>query len=637
MSELAFNYKGQRFAPPSEAAHWRVRRFRDGQRGALDIVLDADGLPLIVPIDVSIDGFRDAVRDQHGRYRLDALDAHQMPMADAEAAYVTVPQPRKIAEMSANGAQADGGFDDLAGDVFVSPVMSTYPGGLRNAAPMAATVPSFGAMAPSNGTVTAPFGTWPALPVPVAMSGVEYLLAEAMRGQVQTQIEQMRHLTTMMSATLAAQTSALNANAAGAAQMMSAAAELLRAADGAAMPRRDPPPPAPPAPPAPPTPPAPPAPPAPPTVVYAMPRNAAFVDDGCRDDDDDDDDCDGDSNEAPAEAVAEDFFTKANKLVATVGQAIAPVAEVAKLVMGAGIGGLGAMFGGNGGEAPRNAAESMPDAEPVAEPQAAPALGHLRVSHVLAVSHELGAKDGSLFRRMIRVMEPDDRRMFIDRLCELPLEDAVAFAAEQVAWLEARIARSPRATPDLAQEDTTAGTDDAEPDNDADLDERNHDEEHDTTHHDTTHIDDHNLDQEHDTTQQDDTHADDDLDEQEHDNDLDDTASARSHEPAVARVSAGATVEPSRVVTSTEPSTKPTPSTPTAPEVPRPLTPDVAAHMKLIAKHLTFGEIMRGQALVNQTSVRERNAWIERLMSLAPVDAAAVLRAELARRAGRTG
>lgn len=90
MSELAFNYQGERFIPPGEAAHWRVRRILDGQRGQLDVVRDVDGVPLIVPIEISHDEFRAAVGDQDGRYRLDALNAEKMPV-DVPAAYVTVP------------------------------------------------------------------------------------------------------------------------------------------------------------------------------------------------------------------------------------------------------------------------------------------------------------------------------------------------------------------------------------------------------------------------------------------------------------------------------------------------------------------------------------------------------------------
>jgi len=38
MSELAFNYRGERFAPPDDAEFWRVRRFRAGQRGTLEVL-----------------------------------------------------------------------------------------------------------------------------------------------------------------------------------------------------------------------------------------------------------------------------------------------------------------------------------------------------------------------------------------------------------------------------------------------------------------------------------------------------------------------------------------------------------------------------------------------------------------------
>jgi hypothetical protein len=76
-------------------------------------------------------------------------------------------------------------------------------------------------------------------------------------------------------------------------------------------------------------------------------------------------------------------------------------------------------------------------------------------------------------------------------------------------------------------------------------------------------------------------------------------------------------------------------TTATATEAPRPVTPDVTAHMKRIAKHLKFTEILQAQQLINSTSIAERNAWIERLMALDPIEAVAMVRAELARRASR--
>ena len=93
MSQLAYNYKGQRFTPPTEARFWRVRRLREGQRGQLDVVRAADGGPLIVPIDIDVDGFRVAVKDWAGRHRLDAFDEYEMLLASVDAAYVTVPLP----------------------------------------------------------------------------------------------------------------------------------------------------------------------------------------------------------------------------------------------------------------------------------------------------------------------------------------------------------------------------------------------------------------------------------------------------------------------------------------------------------------------------------------------------------------
>ncbi len=631
---------------------------RDGQRGQLDVVRDALGLPLIVPIAIGIAGFREAVGDQHGRYRLDALDADKMQIDGAEPAYVSVPQPRKVIEIEAGEPVTD---PDLEHDQAV--VRDVAPvAGLRNAAPVPRMVaPPAVVAAPMVGS---PIGTWPALPMPVAMTGEQYLVGEALRGLVQinrqqgdAHAQQLGQLSAMASSTLAAIPPLLLATTAHAERVETLLAELLLRQSGITPPI-PPPPVAPPPPAPPPTPPA-------PTIVYAMPRNAAFADEEYDDEDGEDDDLD---DEAPIAKDEEDFFAKANKLVATVGQAIAPVAAVAQMVMSAGLGGLGGLFGG--GDSPRNAAPPADTAPPADEPgdddQAEaeivePTHAHLRISHVLAVSHELGVKDGSIFRHMIRAMEPADRQMFTARLCAMPLDEAVPFAAEKVAWLKARLARSrarcaepaERVRADQEQHNTVQH----EPDLDTDQAEQSDidpDQEHDPTtqHDDSLAPDQADLapDQEHDPTQHDDHFAPDPshLDDQEHERAAHlDSLAADTHVPTgdEPAIDAPAAVElptaPAALTPTTHPDRRhmPTASTPattvaTAPEVPRPVTPDVMAHMKLIAKHLRFPEILKTQALINSTSVAERNGWIARLMALDPAEAATVVRAELARRDG---
>ena len=625
MSELAFNYKGQRFAPPSRAVYWSVRRLRDGQRGQLDVVRDAHGLPLIVPIAIGIADFREAVGDQHGRYRLDALDADKMQIDGTEPAYVSVPQPRKVIEIEA-GESADADLEhDLAVARDAVPVA-----GLRNAAmPTMVAPPSVAAP-----MVSSPIGMWPALPMPVAMSGEQYLVGEALRGLVQINMQQgnahtahLGQMTDMVASTLGAMQPLLLATNSRAERVESLLVELLLRQQGITPPSPPPslvPPPAPPQPTPPPT----------PTVVYAMPRNAAFVDDDYDADegyDADDDDLD----DAPIAAKGEeDMIDKINRLVEKVATALAPVASVAQMVMGAGLG--RGVFGGSD-ESPRNAAGDAPAGEPEAEADAAaePSLAHLRTSHVLAVSHELGPQDGSIFRTMIRAMEPADRRMFVDRLCAMPIDEAVSFAAEKVDWLKARIARSRARCADATTDETNA-------DDVSDVDASNPHQEHHTAQHDDAAdldepalSDDPNPDQEQDTAHHDDdrdepTH----LDDQEHERDphpdnLADTIipnGDESHDDATDAPEASAPTNPTH---------NPMSTTATATEAQRPVTPDVTAHMKRIAKHLKFTEILQAQQLINSTSIAERNAWIERLMALDPIEAVAIVRAELARRASR--
>jgi hypothetical protein len=158
MSALACNYSGEPFPLPADAAWWRVRRFRPGVRGRLDVVRDDSGQPLCLPVTADFAAFRAAVAGAPGRYRLDALDTGKMPMPDCDAAYATIED--------ASGLRNAGGDLDDDDD---RPMPASV---------IAAPVSAMGA------TVTAPFGTWPALPMPGQMTAAEYLLGEALRGQV---------------------------------------------------------------------------------------------------------------------------------------------------------------------------------------------------------------------------------------------------------------------------------------------------------------------------------------------------------------------------------------------------------------------------------------------------------------------
>lgn len=524
MSELAFNYKGEPFAPPSEAAAWRVRRMRETQRGQLDVVRDAAGMPVILPIDVGFDAFREAVGGAPGRYRLDALDAHRLPVGDCDAAYVTVEALRNAAAAAAASAPSVE-YDD--------------------APPMARRVPAM---------VTAPFGTWPALPMPSDLSGSEYLLAEALRGQVMT----IQMLTSALS-------DRSTSCAAGAREMIGAAAELVRAADGAAMPMRRPLPPPPALPPAvPPTPP-----------FDPMHRNVMAIgaDDGDADD------------ELAAEPTEQDMFAKVLSIADKVQGVIAPVADVARLVMGG--------FGNDA--ALRNAG---PVDEPVAADVEAPAAeaatpSHLCTSHMLLIGYELGA-EGSRFRRLVMHLEPDQRQRLTTHLCALPFEDAVAEAAALLARVTAR-----HEAQDAAQREAQASesTDDGGLSGDSEPDGADG--------HDSTDV-------------------------------VDivpmEVAPVAVVTPAAAVAAPAASAELAMV---------PTAQLEPVLQEQRQVTPppglssaEVAARMKAITQHLKVTEILKVHSLLGATPQAERDAWSARLLAMPPAEAAALVRAELARRGG---
>ena len=86
MSELAFNMNGEPFEVPASATGWRVRRMK--HKGAPEVVYGRDGLPLVLPIEASVDDLRNAVGTA-GRYRVDPVDGHR-PIPNAAAGYVFV-------------------------------------------------------------------------------------------------------------------------------------------------------------------------------------------------------------------------------------------------------------------------------------------------------------------------------------------------------------------------------------------------------------------------------------------------------------------------------------------------------------------------------------------------------------------
>jgi len=82
-------------------------------------VFDADGLPLVIPIDTDIHEFRRLVELQPGRYRLDPIDADQKGCEDGTAAYVQLAEGG--GPSSSGGSEVAGGssshHDDLIRDL----------------------------------------------------------------------------------------------------------------------------------------------------------------------------------------------------------------------------------------------------------------------------------------------------------------------------------------------------------------------------------------------------------------------------------------------------------------------------------------------------------------------------------------
>lgn len=584
MSELAFNYQGQRFALPADAAWWRVRKLRDGQRGQLDVV-KVGGVPLMVPIDISHDDFCAAVQHE-GRYRLDALNADQMPI-DAQSAYTAV--------VSREGAS-----------VTETPARQ---------------MPA---------TVTAPFGTWPALPMPPAMTGAEYLLGEALRAQA--------HAFTTIAQAMA---SGMAAHSVGASQMMQAAAALVTADGTRTHPRR-----------------------ATAEQYVAMPvapasfmasapasapRNAAPS--ALADADDDSDDL-GPDDLATAPATdsgpqdeADILIDKLGKVMTAIGPAVPHLVTLVRGYPSTGVDGL------------RNATPPVTEDEPAGasdgdetdqEPsRITPAM----TTHMICIQREL-RDDGPLFREVLSRMDRDARRGFVARLCQLDIDDAVDAATTHLAAVKARITRRAR-TVHEEQSNGIAGAG-CEPDGYTSSDAAT-----------TRSADDSQQDQ--------DTyaagHGDDDdevrdLSEHQHAQPdatanvaemlvlatHDDAGRALLHEDAGAVMDAAGfqAIAPSidrpadsrmegRDVSDgiAPPHRPPHRSKARVTTTARLPAADPDVHMRQIAQHLSLTEMLQARSLAGTLTPADRAAWTARLIAMSPIEAATVIRAELARRAER--
>ena len=107
MCELAFNLTGERFEPPASAMFWRVRRLKTGGRGTPDVVFGADGAPLMIPIETELAEFRQLVKNEPGRYRLDPVDDAHRSCEGGCPAYLHIGEGPEPAPAAAGTAQFD--------------------------------------------------------------------------------------------------------------------------------------------------------------------------------------------------------------------------------------------------------------------------------------------------------------------------------------------------------------------------------------------------------------------------------------------------------------------------------------------------------------------------------------------------
>lgn len=202
MSELAINQYGESFAPPPDTAHWLVRRMNDNKHGGPMQTFGANGRPITLPAGASLADFQAALRSHGcaaGRYRLDPLDAQGRPLKGAPVAYLPYPPERSAPSPEIVEAPRNGNLPPTTASTWAGP------------APVA--------------PVTWSTGTAFPLPAPATLLGAEYLLGEALRAQTA-----MLAIVAQTNAQISAQQSSL----------LSAAAELVRAADGAKLPARKP-------------------------------------------------------------------------------------------------------------------------------------------------------------------------------------------------------------------------------------------------------------------------------------------------------------------------------------------------------------------------------------------------------------
>lgn len=82
---LAWGQHGDPIDLPADAAGWRVRRHKLGDRGGPPEVVYAKGRPLLLELDATVEELIARVGGKPGRYRLDAVDDGGRPVKAAPA------------------------------------------------------------------------------------------------------------------------------------------------------------------------------------------------------------------------------------------------------------------------------------------------------------------------------------------------------------------------------------------------------------------------------------------------------------------------------------------------------------------------------------------------------------------------
>jgi hypothetical protein len=173
MSQLAYNAEGIRFTPPPATAAWRVRRCKK-KKGAPELVFDADGVPLAIDRDATIEELRAEVVEP-GKYRLDPLDEEQRPIPDATPAYVMV---HEMPERNGEATSMASGSVDTTAALLTEVLRSNLEANRASLALGQTIVDRFAGVMESAAVLVRAVGGIP--PVPAAVAGTDVaVLVEA--------------------------------------------------------------------------------------------------------------------------------------------------------------------------------------------------------------------------------------------------------------------------------------------------------------------------------------------------------------------------------------------------------------------------------------------------------------------------